>query len=191
MTNSDFDDLDGHTLEELSDYLESGRTPRDPGIENSAACRLALEGLARLRALSLDALQREADRDPTRDDGWIAGLLDIIKDEIRPGRDIPISDPDAMTSLSVTEAAVRGLVRAAADALPSVIIGRTEIEGDVSTPGAPVRVRITAAAEYGHALPPLVEELRRVVAEALAEHTELVIDQIDVTIDDVYRRAER
>jgi hypothetical protein len=191
VTNSERDELDGHTLEELSDYLESGRTPRDPSIENSAACRLALDDLARLRQLTSAALQREADRDPTRDDPWIAGLLEAIKDEIRPGRDIPIADDDPTTSLSVTEAAVRGLLRASSDALPHVIVGRTEIHGEVETAGAPVTVSVTAAAEYGHPLPALVEELRRVVGEALAVHTEIVVERIDITIDDVFRRTDR
>ena len=36
------DDLDGHTFDELAEYLDRDRTPRDPDIESSAACRLAL-----------------------------------------------------------------------------------------------------------------------------------------------------
>ncbi|MFB2583692.1 hypothetical protein [Herbiconiux liukaitaii] len=182
------DDLDGHTLDELADYLASGRTPRDPSIEASPGCLLALEAMEHLHLLSWDALEREAAEDPGRDDAWIEGLLTAIRDEIRPGRDIPIADPDADTVLSITEAAVRGLIRGVADALPHVLVSRTEFEGELATPGAPVTVSITAAAEFGHPMDELAEALRAATSAALATHTELVVERIDITFDDVYRR---
>ena len=40
-----FEDLDGHTIEELSDYLDAGRTPVDASIEGSPGCRIALDAL--------------------------------------------------------------------------------------------------------------------------------------------------
>ncbi|WP_440711337.1 hypothetical protein [Herbiconiux sp. YIM B11900] len=181
------DDLDGHTLEELADYLAHGRSPRNPGIEGSAGCRLALDAMEHLQHLSWDALEHEARADPHRDDAWITQLLDTIKDEIRPGRDIPVHDPDPNTTLTLTEAAVRGLIRITADALPHVLVSRTEFDGDLSSPGAPVSVAITAAAEFGHPIEVLSAQLRDATLTALTEHTELVIDRIDVTFDDVYQ----
>ena len=46
------EDLDGHSIDELTDYLERGRTPADPSIEGSPACRNALRALERLRDLA-------------------------------------------------------------------------------------------------------------------------------------------
>jgi uncharacterized alkaline shock family protein YloU len=182
------DDLDGHTMEELGDYLDRGRNPFDPSIENSAACRLALANMARLRELSWTALTRESEREPARDDAWIAGLLETIKAEIKPGRDIPLAHPDPALRLALTEAAVLGIVRRAGDTMGGIVMGRCLLDGDVATPGEPVRVDVTATVEYGRPLDSSAEQLRRRIGAELATQTELNVVQIDVTIDDVYPR---
>jgi hypothetical protein len=182
------DELDGHTMDELAEYLDRGREPRDPDIESSAACRLALSNMQRLRELSLDAMQRRADTDPDpeRETAWIDGLLDTIKAEVTSGRDVPVSHPDPRLRLTLTEAAVRNLVRRAGDTTGGVITGRCTLTGDVSTPGAPITVDITAAIAYGQTAEETADRLRHRVADVLARHTELVIEQIDVRFDDVY-----
>ena len=39
------DDLDGHTIDELADYLDAGMQPADPSIDDSAACQNALAAI--------------------------------------------------------------------------------------------------------------------------------------------------
>lgn len=180
------DDLDGHTMEELGDYLDRGRTPYDPSIENSAACRLALTNMARVQELSWSALERESQLDPDRDDAWITGLLDTIKTEIKSGRDVPIAHPDPTLRLALTEAAVRGMIRRAGDTMGGVVMGRCVLDGDVTTPGRPIRVDVTASIEFGLSVQATADQLRVRIAAALDEHTELDVVGIDVTIDDVY-----
>jgi hypothetical protein len=180
------DDLDGHPMEELGDYLDRGRTPYDPSIENSAACRLALANMARVQELARNALERESELDPDRDDAWISGLLDTIRTEIRSGRDVPIGHPDPTLRLALTEAAVRGMIRRAGDTMGGVVMGRCVLDGDVTTPGQPIRVEVTASIEYGLAVDATADRLRGRIAAALDEHTELDVVRIDVTIDDVY-----
>lgn len=180
------DDLDGHTMEELGDYLDRGRAPYDPSIENSAACRLALANMARVQELARKALERESELDPGRDDAWISGLLDTIRTEIRSGRDVPIGHPDPTLRLALTEAAVRGMIRRAGDTMGGVVMGRCVLDGDVTTPGQPIRVEVTASIEYGLAVDATADRLRGRIAAALDEHTELDVVGIDVTIDDVY-----
>lgn len=184
------DDLDGHTMDELAEYLDRGREPFDPDIENSAACRLALAGMTRMRELAWTALRREADSDPDRDSSWIASLLETIKDEIRSGREIPVTHPDPALHLSLTEAAVRGIVRRAGDTLGGVVMGRCTLDGDVTTPGAAVRVEVTATIEYGLSIDDTADALRERIREALERQTDLVVTAIDVGIDDVYERPE-
>ncbi|MBO0985515.1 Asp23/Gls24 family envelope stress response protein [Rathayibacter sp. SD072] len=184
------DDLDGHTLDELGEYLDRGRTPLDPSIENSAACRLALANLTRLTELSASALRSRADREPDRDDVWIAGLLDAIRSEVRSGRDVPIRHPDPGLRLALTEAAVRGMIRRAGDTMGGVIMGRCTLDGDVATPGAPIRVDVTCALEFGLSVDEAADRLRDRIRYALERHTELVVTTIDVTVDDVYPRRE-
>ncbi|PPG18151.1 hypothetical protein C5D36_02575 [Rathayibacter sp. AY1C6] len=184
------DDLDGHTLEELGEYLDGGREPRDPSIENSAACRLALANLTRLTELSARALRQEADREPDRDEVWIAGLLDAIRSEVRSGRDIPVRHPDPTLRLALTEAAVRGMIRRAGDTMGGVIMGRCTLDGDVSAPGAVVRIDVTCALEFGLPVAVAADRLRERIRYALERHTELTVGAIDVTVDDVYPHRE-
>jgi len=184
------DDLDGHTMTELGDYLDRGRLPVDPSIENSAACRLALAGMTRIRELSWTALTRQSALDPQRDDTWITGLLDTIKGEIKSGRDVPISHSDPSLRLSLTEAAVRGIIRRAGDTTGGIVMGRSALEGDVTTRGAVIRIEVTASVEYGRSLAATADRLRDRIRAALDDHTELVVGEIDVTIDDVYFSEE-
>lgn len=103
--------IDGYSVERLSDYLDSGRSPRDAGIEGSAACRLYLISLAQVHDLSRASLESEATREPDRDGLWISSLLESIRREVVGGREIPIGHPDPGIDLRITEAAARGLVR--------------------------------------------------------------------------------
>lgn len=180
------DDLDGHTIEELADYLDRGRTPVDPSIEQSPGCRLALSNMQRLRELSADALQQRADDDAGRETGWVDRLLDAIRSEVRSGRDVPVAHPDPRLQLAVTEAAVRGIVRRAGDAMRTVLMGRCTLDGEIGTVGAPVRVDITAGLLYGASADETADELREAVRRALERHTELHVTAIDIRFDDVF-----
>ena len=181
--------LDGHTMAELGEYLDRGRTPYDPSIEGSPGCRLALANLTRLAELSTGLLSRQAESEPARDELWIAGLLEIIRAEIVSGRDVPVTHPDPGLRLTLTEAAVRGIVRRAGDTLGGVVMGRCALVGDVGVPGAVVRLDLSCAVEYGLPIEATVERLRARVRAELARHTELVIGAIDVAVDDLYPRG--
>ncbi|NRD27397.1 Asp23/Gls24 family envelope stress response protein [Frigoribacterium sp. VKM Ac-2836] len=180
------DTVDGIPVERLGDYLDAGRTPREPEIEGSAACRLYLQSLARVQNLSRASLEHVAAREPDRDGAWIDGLLDSIRREVVGGREIPVGHPDPGVRLSVTEAAARGLVRRAGDAQSGVVLGSTTIDGDLTTAGAPVNVSVTAAARYGLDLGAVADELRGRITETLTRHTGLNVTRVDVHIDDVF-----
>lgn len=180
----DADDLDGHTLEELSDYLESGRTPRDPSIEGSAGCRLALDALERLHGLAGGLLEADAAAEPPADDAWIARVLGGIAMDARAGRSIPLSS-DAGASLSITEGAVRGIVRSAENDVPGALVGRLVLRGDVTEPGEPIVVGVDVSVPFGRPIPLLAEEMRAAIARRLRLHTELNVEAIDVTVHDI------
>ena len=182
-------DLDGHSIEELSDYLDAGRLPRDDSIESSPGCLIALASLERLRNAAWALLEAEADADPERDSAWIGRLMGTISREARAGRDIPISSGDASVALSVTEGSVRGLIRAAGDDVGGVLIASCSLEGDVTRPGEPITVNIAASVAWGLSLPMLAEELRASILAALARHTELVVEGVNVTIRDIHTAA--
>lgn len=180
------DDLDGHTIEELSDYLDAERMPRDASIENSPGCQIALASLARLRASAWAMLEAESTAEPDRDTAWMSTLMSNISRESRAGRDIPISDPDPLTSLVVTEGSVRGLIRAAGDGTGGALIGKCDLNGDVTVPGEPITVHVSASVAWGENLVDLATLLRDRIAAALATHTELNIAAVNITIEDVH-----
>ncbi|MFB2600232.1 Asp23/Gls24 family envelope stress response protein [Herbiconiux sp. P17] len=179
------DDLDGHTIEELSDYLDAGRAPADPSIDSSPGCQNALAALQRLRSVSAGILDAEAREEPEPEESWIGGILKNIGREAHAGRSIPLPHPDPAAALAITEGSVRGIVRAAGDTVEGLLVGRCSLIGDVTVPGEPITVAIDAVVYWGHNIPSATSALREAVAAALALHTELHVAAIDVTVHDV------
>lgn len=179
------EDLDGHTMDELSDYLDAGRQPADPSIDASPGCRIALDALERLRRLGPALLDQDTAGEPQPDDNWVRSILDGIARDARAGRRIPfpVAEPD--DDLGITEGAVRGLIRAAGDGVPGVLIGRCRLDGEVTTPGAPVRIEVEASVPYGLPISRLAERLRDEIGERLRTHTELNLTGIDIVVHDV------
>jgi hypothetical protein len=83
--------LDGHTVDELNEYLNAGRTPMNPSIESSAGCQFALSALERLHERTLELLEIKAAAEPRPKNGWIQGIMSRIAIEAHAGRDIPIA----------------------------------------------------------------------------------------------------
>lgn len=185
------DDLDGHTIDELADYLDAGLQPADPTIDDSAACRIALEALARLRAASHDSLEVAALDEPAADDSWVSEIMANISLEARAGRDIPLRPTSQTEHAVLTEGSVRALVRRAGDSVEGVVIGRCSLEGDVTVPGEPIRVRISASIVWGHSIPETAAQVRTAVEHELLAHTELTVAGIDVEIRDVHLGTPR
>ncbi len=180
-------DLDGHTLDELTDYLESGRTPRDPSIEGSPGCQLALDALEGLRGLGSQLIDADAAASPEVDASWVDRILAGIALDARAGRRIPIEDPDPTVDFGISEGAVRGLIRSAENAVAGVLVGRTTLDGDVTVAGSPVRVELEVSALYGGSIPRMVDELRDEVADRLRRHTDLDVVAIDIRVRDIQK----
>lgn len=176
--------LDGHTIEELNDYLDRDRTPSDESIDNSPGCQIALAALERLRGLTSTILDRDALAEPERDDSWVSSILANLAREVHAGRDIPISHVSPSARLSVSEGAVRGMIRAAGDSVGGIVTGRCRLEGDVTVLGEPITVLVEANAFWADRLADAEEDVRRAVRAELERHTELNIATIDVSVED-------
>ena len=179
-------DLDGHSIDELSDYLDAGRRPYDASIEESPGCQIALDAMLRLRATSFSLLESEASTEPAPRDGWVAGILNRIGFESQAGRTIPVQHPSERAALSLTEGAVRGLIRAAGDSVTGVLVGRCTLQGDVTRPGEPIVVLVDASIFWGEPIPATAARLREAIYAELLRHTELNVVSIDVTVHDVH-----
>lgn len=188
MTDPSAHRLDcGKTVDEISDYLEAGRTPFDPDIETCPECLNTLDALSRAGRLSRELLDADARALPEPSAGWFEGVMTAVRAEMRAGRSIPISHPDPRVDASITEGAVHALIRATGDRVRGVYVGRSEIIGDVEQPGAPISIGLTASVAWGVDIRAAADGVRTAVAAALATHTELDVRAIDVEIHDVHR----
>ncbi|MFJ4296416.1 hypothetical protein ACRQ4C_12710 [Curtobacterium sp. SP.BCp] len=184
------DDLDGHSIDELADYLDAGMQPADPTIDDSPACQNALAALVRLRQTSLGSLEAAAAEEAPADESWVSGVLANISLEARAGRDVPLR-PAAPTERPVmTEGAIRSLVRSAGDGVGDALIARCTLEGDVTELGAPVRVVVEIAVRSGATIRTVAAEVRETVARVLADQTDLVVDSVDVVVRDLLPRTD-
>lgn len=181
----DISDLDGHTIEELTDYLDAGRTPADPSIEGSPGCVLALDALERLRALTPVLIARDEAAEPAPETSWVQSILSGIAMDARSGRRIPLSDPDETSDLAITEGAVRGLIRAAENVFPGILIGRCRLNGDVTASDAEVAVVVDVSVPFGEPIMQLADRLRSEIAARLRRHTRLAVTGIDITVRDI------
>jgi len=185
------DDLDGHTIEELSDYLDSGRSPADPSIDESAGCQIALDALERLRVLTPELIAADTAAESEADEGWVQSILAGITLDARAGRRIPIVIDPPGPDAGITEGAVREVIRAAENTVSGVLIGRCRFDGDVTVPGEPVLIRVDVSVPYGQPIPGLVDRLRTEINMRLSAHTTLNVTGIDITVSDLRHPSSR
>ncbi len=185
------EDLDGHTIEELSDYLDAGRTPPNSSIDQSPGCRIVLDALERLHALTPQLLAADTAEEPEPDESWVQNILTGIALDARAGRRIPITSPAAGTDLGITEGAVRGLIRAAENTVPGILVGACRFDGDVTVVGEPVRIRVDVSVPYGDPISNLAGRLREEISARIQANTTLNLGGIDITVQDIQHLPDR
>jgi len=173
----------GYTLEDLSAYLDRGRTPAIAAIDTDAEAQAVLASLERFGALSRELVERESEPVPQ---GWFDQVMRDVSRELRAGRDIPLAEPDDRVEMVITEGAIRELVREAGDAVPGVLVGRTTVTGDMQQLGAEVSVRVTISVLFGRRLGEASAAVRDAVRRALDAHTALRVSGVDVVVDNVH-----
>jgi len=176
----------GYTLEDLSDYSDRGREPAIPAIDDNAECQSVLASIERVGALSRDLVAKEATDHPALDESWFGSLFAAISSEAKAGRDIPLSSPDPRTRLSITEGAVRELVRAAGDGVDGALVGRCQLHGDLDGAGSGIRVELSISVLLGAPVHEVAALVRQRVYSELLAHTELAVEAVDVTVADVH-----
>ncbi|MDP9026673.1 MAG: hypothetical protein M3N46_03845 [Actinomycetota bacterium] len=175
----------GFGLDELAAYHDRGRTPAIADIDDNAECQAVLDSLKRLGELSRALIERDA-IDLAVDDSWLAGILGAIAFEVRAGNDIEFPDVDAGTRLTITEGAVREIVRWAGDSVPDVLVGRVGLLGDTADPAAEISVEVTISAGFPAPVGDRADAVRVAVAGALMAHTPLSVTRIDVTVGEIH-----
>lgn len=179
------EDLDGHTIEELSEYLEAGRLPADPLIDESAGCQIALDALERLRDLTPQLFAADTAAEPEADELWVQRILTDITLDARAGRRIPIASAAPNADAGITEGAVRGLIRSAERVVPGALLGKCTLDGDVTRLDEPIRVCVEMSAPYGASIPELADRVRTEIRAQLTAHTTLNVTAVDIVIHDI------
>ncbi|MCU1406526.1 MAG: hypothetical protein JWQ43_2829 [Glaciihabitans sp.] len=180
----DEDVLDGHTVEALSDYLDRGRQPRDLSIESSPAAQHALAALSRLRTFAPKVILADAEYFAQKNENWISRILDQIGVQAHAGRDIPIPHNIEGASLSISEGAVRAIIRDVGDHTDGLLVERSRLRGDIETLGAPVEVQISVSTFEGVDVAQVIADFQHQVHKALNEHTALAVTNITIRIHD-------
>ncbi|MDO9395342.1 MAG: Asp23/Gls24 family envelope stress response protein [Herbiconiux sp.] len=187
MNGTDDDAPGDDLLSVFGDYLDRGEEPPRDLIDATPEGQLAYAALLRVRDAAGDLIDIESDG-AAAPAGWVEGILAEVQREVRSGRSIPLTHSSPRAALSITEGAVRALIRAAGDAVDGLLVGRSRLEGDVTMPGEPIVVRLDASVFWGESIPEAAERLRSAVAATLLQHTELNIAEIEVTVTDVHLR---
>ena len=180
----------GYTLDDLSAYLDRGRTPAIAAIYDSPECQAMLSSMERVGSLARDLLARDVLERPALEESWVGVLLSSISREIKAGRDIPLTSSDPHVTLTVTEGAVRELVRAAGDSVDGVLVGSCFLDGDVTAPGSGIRVTLSISVVPDRPVQDLAAMVRQRVFSELLSHTELTVQSIDVTVVDVHLQTK-
>jgi hypothetical protein len=187
----------GHSLAELSTYLDTGQIADPDHLRSCPECQAGLASLRRLSELGSELLSSDLADAGSGNDDWMQSILDNLRLELRPGRNIPLRSEDPNHHLWETEGSITALIRSVADALPGTAAGKCRLHGDVtgsgdeigttrtSTAGAGITVDVEIAVVYGHPMEERAAELRRELAKTLAIQTELNIEAINITVTDV------
>lgn len=184
MMSENGDDIggSGYSLEDLSAYLDRGRTPRIPAIERNAECQAILASMDRMGRLSREIVEEQA-AEPLAE-SWYDDIMREVMREFRAGRDIPLARTADGTELVVTEGALYELIRSVGDGIDGLFVGRVRV--DQAEPEAPLDVRVTVSVRFGRPMTAVVEQMRDGIRSAIEQHGDLRVGRVDVTVGDVH-----
>ncbi|MEU0695912.1 hypothetical protein ABZ349_18235 [Streptomyces niveus] len=152
----------------------------DPHLVECPYCSAALADLAALGE-AVDRTRAAERPGPAEVSDLTARVMDIVRLELRPGRSLPLGEPDE--DLWIVEAAAARAFRGAAESVPGVRAGSCRIG---PRERGPVRVRLEVAAALHLSLPDLAEEIRARVAAAARDTIGIEVESIDVLVVDLF-----
>ncbi|MFJ8847072.1 hypothetical protein ACIRFF_29725 [Streptomyces cyaneofuscatus] len=174
----------GRLLSDVWDAWDASRTSDDPHLLDCPHCSAALAELTGLG----DAVRRTCAEEPGVPEAAAAAVtarvMDLVRLELRPGRPLPLGEPEE--DHWIVEAAAARLLRAAVDALPGVRAGSCRIAPlDPADPTGPVHVRVEVAASLDRSLPDLADAVRARIAEVADQDIGIRLGAADVLVVDI------
>ncbi|MFF3276179.1 Asp23/Gls24 family envelope stress response protein [Streptomyces chrestomyceticus] len=159
-----------------------GTPDAGPHADRCPYCQEALAGLGVLDSYVREARQPAgSDEEERSAERFTARVMDLVRTELRPGRTLPLGDPE--DDAWITEAAAAKSFRAAAETLPDVQAGSCRVT--LLAPRGPMKVAIELAAGYAWPLPALADRVRERVRAAARDGIGLEVEEVDVTVVDL------
>ncbi|WP_434597572.1 hypothetical protein [Streptomyces sp. A5-4] len=156
------------------------RLSDDPADGHPAHCPHCAAALAELRVLD-DFVGRARSTDADLPDAEVvtARVMDIVRLELRPGRTLPLGEPDEDSW--VFESAAAKAFRAAADSLPGVRAGSCR----VAPVGAAARVEVAVAVALTWNLQDASDAVRGRIFAAASDVLGMPLRSVDVLVTDI------
>ncbi|MCJ0872656.1 Asp23/Gls24 family envelope stress response protein [Streptomyces sp. AP-93] len=194
----------GRDLAALWDREEASEGPRpsrsadpytvDPHPAGCPHCAAAREDLARLRESVRRDLQESAPDWEAAASRLTAGIMDVVRLELRPGRTLALGEMDE--DAWIYEAVAARTFRHAAELVPGVRAGSCRISPAPDTsPGArtpartPARVRIEVTAAMDLDLLLTADRIRRHITQAAHRTLGMQIFSVEVVVTDLHHEA--
>lgn len=156
----------------------------DPHLHACPHCRSAVHDLDELESAVRD-LRGESLDDTDHDAAALTRrVMDVVRLELRPGRPLPLGEPDE--DLWVMEAVAARTLRAAAETVSGVRAGSCRLR-PLPEPGAPdrVEVRLEIHAPFDASLPDLAEDVRTRVWDAADRDLGMPVAAVDIRVTDL------
>ncbi|MEB8337569.1 Asp23/Gls24 family envelope stress response protein [Streptomyces endophyticus] len=157
----------------------------DPHLHACPHCRSAVEDLTQLESAVRDLRGEPLDDTVHGDTAALTRrVMDVVRLELRPGRPLPLGEPDE--DLWVMEAVAARTLRAAAETVPGVRAGSCRLR-PLPGQGAPDRVEVglEVHAPFDASLPDLAEDVRTRVWHAADRDLGMPVGAVDIRVTDL------
>ncbi|MFF0855777.1 Asp23/Gls24 family envelope stress response protein [Streptomyces sp. NPDC003280] len=114
-------------------------------------------------------------------------VMDLVRLELRPGRPLPLGDPDE--DLWITEAVAARALREAAETVDGVRAGSCRLAPAAGPDTGAVEIRLDIHAPAGAGLPELAERVRRRVRDTAGRDLGMVMAAVDIRVTDLVDTA--
>ncbi|MFI6874747.1 Asp23/Gls24 family envelope stress response protein [Streptomyces sp. NPDC050400] len=155
----------------------------DPHLHECPHCGAAVHDLDQLQS-AMSGLREESWDGAAPDAASLTRrVMDVVRLELRPGRPLPLGEPDE--DLWVMEAVAARKLRAAAETVPGVRAGSCRLRPSPEQGESGVEVRMEIHAPAGVALAALADDVRARVRHAADRDLGMPVASVDIRVTDL------
>lgn len=180
----------GRRIDELWETIDQPLNQHERSCDQCQNARAALYNLA---AVTEAMRTKDSNSPDLRPAGRVKeAIMMVARAEIRRGRKAPLRHT-SLGNIDISEQALSGLVRFAADTIPGVHARRCSIETPTGTPTAEepvdashIKITVRVAMSSKVSIPPTTDLLRQRVSAVVRAQALIEMQQINVIVEDLY-----